>query len=180
MLNREDKRNIILIIIGFVVLIVLAILCGAPVANGEELAEIAPAAVATDSHLFDITPYVTGIFSLILLFISSWLIPMIKSKTTKEQQEIIQAGANIVVYAAEQLFKGTGMGQEKLAYATDQLRKQLANRGMKLDASALRPYIEAAVKALNLKQGQGILEECTAVPGLANWLRSDDEGKDIQ
>lgn len=174
MLNREDKRNIILIIIGFAVLIVLAILCGAPTANGEETAQTVPA--AAESHLFDITPYVTGIFSLILLFISSWLIPMIKSKTTKEQQEIIQAGANIVVYAAEQLFKGTGMGQEKLAYATDQLRKQLANRGMKLDASALRPYIEAAVKALNLKQEQGILEECTAVPGLANWLRSDDEG----
>lgn len=176
MLNREDKRNIILIIIGFAVLIVLAILCGAPVANGEEIAEAASHA-ATDGHLFDITPYVTGIFSLILLFISSWLIPMIKSKTTKEQQEIIQAGANIVVYAAEQLFKGTGMGQEKLAYATDQLLKQLASRGMKLDASALRPYIEAAVKALNLKQEQGIMEECTAVPGLANWLRSDDEGK---
>ena len=54
---------------------------------------------------FDITPYLIGFLSLLALFISTWLIPMIKSKTTVSQQQIIRAGANIVVYAAEQIFK---------------------------------------------------------------------------
>lgn len=100
---------------------------------------------------FDITPYLIGILSLVALFISTWLIPMIKSKTNQTQQEIIQAGANIVVYAAEQLF-GTKHGEEKLAYATERLQERLAKYGIKIDNGALRPYIEAAVKALKFEQ----------------------------
>lgn len=122
---------------------------------------------------FDITPYLIGFFSLLTLFISSWLIPMIKSKTTQNQQDIIQAGANIVVYAAEQLF-GTGFGQEKLAYATERLQERLKKYGIKIDNSALRPYIEAAVKALNLRQGDHMIIDAP-VEGIADWLRSDNK-----
>ena len=100
---------------------------------------------------FDITPYVVGVLGLFVMFLSTWLIPMIKSKTTLAQQEIIQAGANIVVYAAEQLF-GTKKGEEKLAYATERLQERLKKYGIKIDNSALRPYIEAAVKALTFEQ----------------------------
>ena len=100
---------------------------------------------------FDITPYLIGILSLVALFIATWLVPMIKSKTTAAQQEIIQAGANVVVYAAEQLF-GTKKGAEKLAYAMERLQERMKAYGIKIDNSALRPYIEAAVKALNFEQ----------------------------
>jgi hypothetical protein len=100
---------------------------------------------------FDITPFITGILSLIGLFITSWLIPMLKSKTTLAQQEIIRASANIVVYAAEQLF-GTKKGEEKLAYATERLKERLSKAGIYLDNSAIRPYIEAAVQSLRFKQ----------------------------
>lgn len=100
---------------------------------------------------FDITPYVVGVLGLFVMFLSTWLIPMIKSKTTLAQQEIIQAGANIVVYAAEQLF-GTKKGEEKLAYATERLQERLKKYGIKIDNGALRPYIEAAVKALTFEQ----------------------------
>ena len=100
---------------------------------------------------FDITPYLIGLLSLVALFISTWLVPMIKSKTNESQQEIISAGAHIVVYAAEQLF-GTKKGEEKLAYATERLQERLKAYGIKIDNSALRPYIEAAVKALKFEQ----------------------------
>lgn len=100
---------------------------------------------------FDITPYVIGILGLLSMFITTWLVPMIKSKTTESQQEIISAGAHIVVYAAEQLF-GTKKGEEKLAYATERLQERLKAYGIKIDNSALRPYIEAAVKALKFEQ----------------------------
>lgn len=100
---------------------------------------------------FDITPYIVGVLGLFVMFLSTWLIPMIKSKTTLAQQEIIQAGANIVVYAAEQLF-GTKKGEEKLAYAMERLQERLKKYGIKIDNGALRPYIEAAVKALTFEQ----------------------------
>ena len=129
---------------------------------------------------FDVTPYLVGLLSLITLFISSWLIPMIKSKTTLGQQETIQAVVNTVVYAAEQLF-GSRQGKEKLAYATEYALSRLNKYGIKLDAEAIRPYIEGAVKALNLKidsSAASILEGYSdPVPGLADFLRSDDEGK---
>ena len=121
---------------------------------------------------FDITPYLIGFLSLLALFITTWLIPMIKSKTTVEQQEVIQALANIVVYAAEQLFKGTGKGAEKLAYALEKLHERLAAYGIKLDSEALRPYIEAAVKSLNLRQDATQALELGPVPGLADWLNA--------
>lgn len=124
---------------------------------------------------FDITPYLIGILSLITLYIATRLVPLIKSKTTHDQQELIQSVINTVVYAAEQLF-GSNKGQEKLAYATDQAIKRLEKYGITLDASALRPYIEGAVKALNLRQGEAIYDG-DVIPGLADFLRSDDEGK---
>ena len=122
---------------------------------------------------FDITPYLIGFLSLLALFITTWLIPMIKSKTTVEQQEVIQALANIVVYAAEQLFKGTGKGAEKLAYALEKLHERLATYGIKLDSEALRPYIEAAVKSLNLRQDATSALNLDPVPGLADWLKNE-------
>lgn len=105
---------------------------------------------------FDITPYIVGVLGLFVMFLSTWLIPMIKSKTTLAQQEIIQALASTVVYAAEQLF-GTKKGQEKLAYATERLQTLLKKFHIALDSSALRPYIEAAVKALKFDQN-GVID----------------------
>ena len=130
---------------------------------------------------FDITPYLIGLLSLLSLFLTSWLIPMLKSKTTIAQQEIIRAIVNTVVYAAEQLF-GSGTGKEKLAYATGKAIEFLAKHGIRLDAETVRPYIESAV--LELQNAFVIdvpFDEDDAdgpVEGLAEWIRSDDESKE--
>ena len=100
---------------------------------------------------FNITPYVIGILGLLSLFISNCLVPMIRSKLNLNQQEILQAASRTVVYAAEQLF-GTKKGEEKLAYATERLQERLKKYGIKMDNGAIRPYIEAAVKALKFEQ----------------------------
>lgn len=127
--------------------------------------------------MFDITPYLIGFLSLLALFFATWLIPMIKSKTTAQQQEIICSVTETVVFAAEKLF-GALHGDEKLAYAIDQAVKRLEKYGIKLDASALRPYIESAVMALDLRKDISQIGFSDPVPGLADFLRSDDEGKD--
>ena len=123
--------------------------------------------------MFDITPYLIGLISLITLFIATWLVPLIKSKTTKEQQETIQAIADTVVYAAEQLF-GSGMGKTKLEYAKERANERLKKYGIKLDEASLRPYIEAAVKALNLRQ-EWVDPYVEPVPGLSEFLSDDKE-----
>ena len=125
---------------------------------------------------FDITPYIIGILALAALFFSTWLVPLIKRKTTKEQQSIICSVADVVVFAAEKLF-GALRGEEKLAYAIQNGIEMLSSHGIKLDAEKLRPYIEAAVKALDLRQETNDALTDSPVQGLADFLRSDDEGK---
>lgn len=167
----SDKKKTIWFVAALLILAIVFLFLMIPTANGEE--EVVP--VITIEKVFDVTPYLVGLLSLLTLFISTWLVPMLKSKTTLEQQEIIQAIVNTVVYAAEQLF-GSGTGKQKLEYATNHAIERLKQIGIKLDADALRPYIEGAVKALNLKQGESVPEE-DPVPGLAEFIRSDDEGK---
>ena len=125
---------------------------------------------------FDITPYIIGILVLLALFFSTWLVPLIKRKTTKEQQNIICSIADVVVFAAEKLF-GAMHGEEKLAYAIGHGLDILSSHGIILDAEALRPYIEAAVQALDLRQEVADTINCTPIEGLADFLRSDDEGR---
>lgn len=119
---------------------------------------------------FDITPYVVGILGLLAMFITSWLVPMIRSKTSLAQQETIQAVASTVVYAAEQLF-GTKKGQEKLAYATERLQTLLNRFHIALDNGALRPYIEAAVKALKFDQN-GVMDGYLELEGFPEGKES--------
>ena len=77
--------------------------------------------------------------------LASWItirvIPWIKAKTSKQQQEYLLATTRVLVYAAEQLF-GAGQGAVKLEYVEDELKQ----RGLKVDAAA----IEAAVREMNL------------------------------
>ena len=69
------------------------------------------------------------------------VIPWLKSKTTREQQEYLLATVRVLVYAAEQLY-GSGKGAAKLQYVQDELEA----RGLSVDM----PAIEAAVREMNL------------------------------
>lgn len=69
------------------------------------------------------------------------MIPWLKSKTTKEQQDYLLATARVLVYAAEQIY-GAGKGDAKMQYVQDELE----NRGLTIDL----PVIEAAVREMNL------------------------------
>lgn len=69
------------------------------------------------------------------------MIPWLKSKTNKEQQDYLLSTAKILVYAAEQLY-GAGKGDVKLQYVEDELE----SRGLKVDIAA----IEAIVREMNL------------------------------
>lgn len=87
------------------------------------------------------------------------LVPYIKSKTTAEQQKEINAWVKIAVSAAEQIYTGSGRGEEKKAYVLEWLR----SHGVTVDDEKLDAMIEAAV--YELTQGIIPLEGVAIVEG---------------
>lgn len=94
---------------------------------------------------FDITSIVEAVAALIAAIITAFVVPYIKSRTTTNQQQQINAWVRIAVTAAEQIYAGSGRGEEKKAYVIDWLRKH----GVTVDESKLDALIEAAVFELN-------------------------------
>ena len=97
----------------------------------------------------DITPILSAVIALVSVLITTFLIPYIKRKTTKEQQDMLETWVNIAVYAAEQLIKGSGKGGERKRYVLDFLEK----RGLTYDAEAVDAMIEAAVREMKICDG---------------------------
>lgn len=99
--------------------------------------------------MYDLTPIIKAVAALIGVVITCILVPFIRSKTTAEQQKEINAWVKIAVSAAEQIFKGSGRGEEKKQYVIARLKE----RGFTVDENELDALIEAAVYELN----QGII-----------------------
>lgn len=105
----------------------------------------------------DITPIIEAVIALAGVVVSCVLIPYIKSKTTTEQQKEINAWVKIAVSAAEQIYVGSGRGEEKKAYVIQWLR----DHGITVDESKLDALIEAAVYELTNGEGLIIVEDAT-------------------
>ena len=101
---------------------------------------------------FDLTTIIEARAALIAAVISSFVIPWIKSKTSVAQFEKIKLWAEAAVEAAEQIYTGSGRGEEKKRFVIE----FLANKGFKIDADSLDKLIEAAV--FNLPSYIGVLD----------------------
>lgn len=108
----------------------------------------------------DITPIIEAVIALAGVIVSCVLIPYIKSKTTTEQQKEINAWVKIAVAAAEQIYVGSGRGEEKKAYVINWLREH----GVTVDEAKLDALIEAAVYELTNGEGLIIVEEKVEEP----------------
>ena len=95
---------------------------------------------------FDVTPILEAIGALLCAIVAYVLVPYIKSKTTSEQQKEINAWVRIAVSAAEQIYVGSGRGEEKKAYVVEFLN----SKGFHLDTAEIDNIIEAAVLELKL------------------------------
>ena len=94
--------------------------------------------------MIDFTPVLQAIVGLCAAIITTFVVPYIKSKTTKEQQTQINEWVRIAVSAAEQVYEGPGKGDEKKAYVLT----WLAGHGIAIDEDKLDAMIEAAVYEL--------------------------------
>lgn len=109
--------------------------------------------------MFDATTIIEAVFALIAVIITAIVIPYIRSKTTAQQQAEINAWVKIAVSAAEQIYVGSGRGEEKKAYVLSWLHEH----GVTVDESKLDALIEAAV--YDLKNGILAIEEATVIEG---------------
>ncbi len=107
----------------------------------------------------DITMIIEAVFALIAAVITAIIIPYIKSRTTAQQQEQINTWVRIAVSAAEQIYTGSGRGEEKKAYVISWLREH----GVTVDESKLDAMIEAAV--YDLKSGFIAVSELASTEG---------------
>lgn len=95
--------------------------------------------------MYDITPIVQAVLTLVGVLITSLLIPWVRSKTSEVQQKDLKQWVKIAVAAAEQIFVGSGRGKEKKEWVLEFLAKY----NLKVDMDAIDALIEAAVWELN-------------------------------
>jgi len=92
----------------------------------------------------DLTPIINAIIALATALITAFVVPYVKSKTTEVQQATFFEWVQIAVTAAEQIYKGSGRGEEKKEYVLEFLNE----KGYKVNTEAVNVAIEAAVRQL--------------------------------
>lgn len=98
------------------------------------------------NELINLTPVFNAVIALIAAVISAFLVPWIKANTTAKQQEQMLDWVEIAVNAAEQLYKGSGRGEEKKEY----VMQFLADKGYTADLNEIEAAIEAVVLQFNI------------------------------
>lgn len=94
--------------------------------------------------MFDITPFLQVFVALVVVVISVFVLPYFRSITTAEQRTELAALVKTAVSAAEQIFEGSGRGEEKKKYVLE----WLYGHGITVDESIVDAMIEAAVYEL--------------------------------
>ena len=102
--------------------------------------------------MIDLTPIMEAIIDLVVAVITAFVIPWLKGKIDADKLEQIKLWVTVAVEAAEQLYNGTGRGEEKKAYVV----KFLQEKGFTIDPDSLDKLIEAAV--FNLPEYIGLIE----------------------
>lgn len=97
----------------------------------------------------DVTELVVALIGVLSIFITSVVVPLIKSKLTNSQWETIKNYALAGVQAAEILI-GAGNGIKKFEKAKQYIEKQCAAHGIKIDTDTIQIAIENAWKDLGL------------------------------
>lgn len=98
----------------------------------------------------DLTQIVVAVIGLLGLIITSVLVPLIKSKLTDAQWQMVKTYAIAGVQAAEIIFNAQGQGEAKLRWVSEYITNQCLSHGIKIDAETVRVAIENAWKALGL------------------------------
>ena len=93
-----------------------------------------------------------AIISLLSIVITRYVIPFIKANTDSEKLSEYQDWAILAVNAAEMIFVGQGLGEQKKTYVVEFLTKQFNDKKIVISSQQMEILIEAAVKQLKLEE----------------------------
>ena len=93
----------------------------------------------------DITEIVTLVMRLVLVLITTFLVPLIKKRVDAEKLLEVRKWTMIAVEAAEMIYNGADMGETKKAFVEEFLNR----KGFALNADEVDKLIEAAVLEMN-------------------------------
>lgn len=108
----------------------------------------------------DLTQIVVALIGLMGLVITSVIVPLIKSKLTDAQWQMIEAYAIAGVQAAEIIFNAQGQGEAKLRWVSEYITNQCLAHGIKIDAETVRVAIENAWNQLGFNRNERERREC--------------------
>lgn len=91
--------------------------------------------------IIDMTQVIVALIGLIGVVLSTVVIPLLRAKTTAQKWDNAMFWVKLAVQSAEQIYNGTGMGEEKKEY----VEKFLEEHNIKLDPDQIDVAIEAAV-----------------------------------
>ena len=89
------------------------------------------------------------VISIAIALITTYLVPFIKNKIQQDKYAELLQMVNVAVLAAEQTFKGSGMGALKKEEVIGFVTKWMNDRGVIISEEQLSNLIEAAVYAMN-------------------------------
>lgn len=95
--------------------------------------------------MIDITFVIEAVITIVLFVVSAFILPLIRQKIGDGNTNELLRWVGIFVRAAEQIFRESGMGEQKKAYVLQKLQE----KGYNLDLEAVEDMIEAAVLELN-------------------------------
>ena len=108
----------------------------------------------------DLTQIVVALIGLIGLVITSVIVPLIKSKLTDAQWQMVRAYAIAGVQAAEIIFNAQGQGEAKLRWVSEYITNQCLTHGIKIDADTVRVAVENAWNQLGFNRNERERREC--------------------
>lgn len=123
-------------------------------------------------NMIDLTNLIEALIAVLIAVAMRYLIPWLKTKMSKDQEETLYTIVSIAVMAAEKLY-GAKKGDDKLAY----VERYLEARGVKVDTMRLKAYVNAAIKQMDQKQDGGvtIVEHINGVVELEEAIGEEDE-----
>lgn len=123
-------------------------------------------------NMIDLTNLIEALIAVLVAVAMRYLIPWLKTKMSKDQEETLYTIVSIAVMAAEKLY-GAKKGDDKLAY----VERYLEARGVKVDTMRLKAYVNAAIKQMDQKQNGGvtIVEHINGVAEPEEVIGEEDE-----
>lgn len=97
--------------------------------------------------MIDLTSLLQALLTLVAAIITSVLVPYLKEKYGEERLKAVKTWARAAAAAAEEIYKGEGLGKDKLEYVLAFLEE----RGFGVDRESLRKIVEAELYELGLK-----------------------------